>query len=1023
MSENLIPDPLFDALPPHNSTILNGRDVVSDPGMAQFRRHIAVLAVIAAPYANMNGDDPLNPLDHVGEWRQLIEMLAATTRQQSDSAPPLAVARLLPATSARLGQALSDTSPDAFQVVHLACHGERDMLYLEDEIGHEAYAVAEHVVRLFKAGRVRLVFMDGCFSRRLAQMLIDETSVEAVVGTRRRVSGEPGIRFVAQFYAAISEGTAIRQAYRAALSQSEQADRYEFVTRDEDIPVHLTLPAQPAARPLLADGQPPLLGVPVPFGFVGQRELLTLLAEHIPGTDYRAYLLRGGAGVGKTWVAAEFVYRFACRFPGGVLWFHASAPTTAREILAQIARLLNISPYAADAEIMRELSARGMLLVIDQLDLIESADELVDLRALIEQIDPVGGSRALLLARHIPAALSGIEGSREYELAEMSPKDARTLAMRLAVERGIEALDVDTIDDFLERTQHYPWLIVKGVHLIESDGLAYALDDLAAFQPSMPDALALYLTRRLKLLEKEASNPLGLLTRVQDLPGAFDAGLIRALGGEQALLHVQALVKASLLQRDGGLYLVPPAALNVACKLYPLRPEQQAPRDKFVMYYLIKTWPPAEEWSAQTLTQEQQARLNHVRALVQRQIDPARQFDPVVLAHLLTVTAPAFRVAGLAEEFIGYAQAVRGRLPEGDDVARLQIALGEALSRLPDRENEAGWTLQATAAMQGINNNTIAEAHRAYGLHLFRLGQYESAQRVFWQGLQVLIPDPDAHVLLASSLAHDWAKVLIAAQEYEDVLPRLDAALAGYAQAERSDLSAGAHCDLGEALIALGEWERAEDVLRRALITAEYASLRSLAGRVRHLLAQVHNAYAVGFHQQHQTATSTREWRAAEEQLNEAVADLLPYFDVDPLAAVYLLLGQVQGRLGQLDDAASNAARARNLYERARMLPELAAAALALGQLSMVKGDSVTAQLALHEALDRAATLDERDLVKQTAGVLVRVHQIRARHAQRADSDFRRDALEQARYTRDHLVHLGLAEHVAALDAVIHSFS
>ncbi len=35
-------------------------------------------------------------------------------------------------------------------MVHLVCHGERDMLYLEDDNGHEAYAVAEQVVKLFK---------------------------------------------------------------------------------------------------------------------------------------------------------------------------------------------------------------------------------------------------------------------------------------------------------------------------------------------------------------------------------------------------------------------------------------------------------------------------------------------------------------------------------------------------------------------------------------------------------------------------------------------------------------------------------------------------------------------------------------------------------------------------------------------------------------------------------------------------------------------------------------------------------
>ncbi len=52
--------------------------------------------------------------------------------------------------------------------------------------------------------------------------------------------------------------------------------------------------------------------------------------------------------------------------------------------------------------------------------------------------------------------------------------------MRMAVERDIDALDVDTIDDFLDRTRFWPWLIVRGVALVEAVGIESALYDLAA---------------------------------------------------------------------------------------------------------------------------------------------------------------------------------------------------------------------------------------------------------------------------------------------------------------------------------------------------------------------------------------------------------------------------------------------------------------------------------------------------------------------------------------------------------------
>ncbi len=132
-------------------TRITGHDVLTDPGAVQMRRYLPVLAVVAAPYAGMGGDqDPLNPLDRAAEWGALLRLVDTVTSLQPESATRLALARLEPPTSARLGAALAAGGPDAFRVVHFVCHGERDMLYLEDENGHEAYAVAEHIARLFK---------------------------------------------------------------------------------------------------------------------------------------------------------------------------------------------------------------------------------------------------------------------------------------------------------------------------------------------------------------------------------------------------------------------------------------------------------------------------------------------------------------------------------------------------------------------------------------------------------------------------------------------------------------------------------------------------------------------------------------------------------------------------------------------------------------------------------------------------------------------------------------------------------
>ena len=58
-------------------------------------------------------------------------------------------------------------------------------------------------------------------------------------------------------------------------------------------------------------------------------------------------------------------------------------------------------------------------------------------------------------------------------------------------------------------------------------------------------------------------------------------------------------------------------------------------------------------------------------------------------------------------------------------------------------------------------------------------------------------------------------------------------------------------------------------------------------------------------------------------------------------------------------------------------------------------------------------------VVNQAAGVLVRVHQIRARRAPHAGREFRQYTLDQASITRARLIDLGLGEHANAVGGVI----
>ncbi len=104
---------------------------------------------------------------------------------------------------------------------------------------------------------------------------------------------------------------------------SQQADRFELLTLEDVHEITLALPEARlrAPRPLVIESPVHQVGVPSLAGFAGRREELTMLAEDIPGADVRLCALHGPAGIGKSWLAAEFVARFGWRFPDGVLWF------------------------------------------------------------------------------------------------------------------------------------------------------------------------------------------------------------------------------------------------------------------------------------------------------------------------------------------------------------------------------------------------------------------------------------------------------------------------------------------------------------------------------------------------------------------------------------------------------------------------------------------------------------------------------------------------------------------------------
>ncbi len=993
-------------------TVAGRGDLARDPGLAQLRRYLPVLGLVAAPYAGLNGNhDPLNPLDPVTEWRTLAGAITAAAERRTPSAAPLALVRLVPPTSARLREALQVTGPDAFRILHLVCYGERDMLYLEDENGHEAYVVAEHLARLLVPGQVELVVLDGCFSRRMAELLVDRAGVRAVLGTRRKAAGRASGLFATALYASLANGDTVQAAYGAALAalaelQDNPADRYDIVGASGGD--HLTLPAPGlrARRPLLAGGGPRSTEIPLADGFVGRREVLSRLAHEIPGVTMTE--ITGPTGIGKTRLAAEFTGRFGWRFPDGVAWVKAHGQTTLDDVIGQVAPVLDLPASAQPDDVAGTLGRQRVLLVIDQVDAITSRAELERLGAWLRAISPESPSVVMLTARQSSVMPSG--QGRSYALEPLPPKPARTLALRLAVERGVDVLDVDTIDDFLEWTLNIPWLIVQGVEWVRTGGLEQAQDELTGLQQNMADPVAEYLVRSIRRLSVDDPSAVRLLSRLQSVPDVFDVGMARSLGDARAPQQVAVLVRKGLLQAAGSRLELAPAARGLIQLFAPLDREQQLRADQAALVHLIQQW-----------TGERHA-LHHLRAILQRS-GTEDGLHPSLIAQALILAAPAYREAGLAGEYVDTAATIREQVPDGPDLARLQIAMGEALSLLPGRQDEAAWLFQVTGDMAGLEPGALAQAHCMMARHLIEVGQAGAAAESLSAALRAVLAQRPIDVVQAAGLAHEWANALVAGGQTEVATARFKAALAGYAEVRRADQAASAQCDYSAVLIRQGEVGQAEDLLRRAVATADRLDRRDLAARARELLAQALLGQAVRARQAGEGDRARREAASALLQLSDALAERLPTASWAELGRLTQDLGRTQAMLLQFDDAACNLARSRDMLARAGDLGGEGQALLALGQLRLAQGDSVAAQAALHQALDAAEAAGDSGLVQQAAGVLVRVHQLRARHAGGADRLFRVNALDQASFSLARLRALNLDKPAQALETVIRQWS
>ncbi|MGA7732831.1 MAG: CHAT domain-containing protein [Chloroflexia bacterium] len=242
-------------------------------------------------------------------------------------------------------------------ILHFTGHGvfnqlaDSGYLLMEDEHGHKARVTngdfAELLERQGKS--LRLAFLSACQSARVARNeaytdlgpRLLKAGIPAVVAMQFSVLNHSAMHFGGDFYKGIADGKSVDEALTEAreILRKEGLNTVDFATpvlflSDPDclsvaLPDNSSLPVQ---RPQ------DLTGLTVVQNFVGRSAELRTLQTGLDPQDgkWRAVVIHGLGGMGKTVLSARLAQRMALRFRG-VLSIRMTPTTTAQSILDRIA--------------------------------------------------------------------------------------------------------------------------------------------------------------------------------------------------------------------------------------------------------------------------------------------------------------------------------------------------------------------------------------------------------------------------------------------------------------------------------------------------------------------------------------------------------------------------------------------------------------------------------------------------------------------------------------------------------------
>lgn len=958
---------------------------------AQLGRYMCVLSWIAAPFINADGQAPEEIVDFKGEWRRLADAVSTAGRV---TGVPFALTRLMPPTLRHLKATLEVAD---YKILHLICYADGAAFHIENELGHTDLVFSKSLVNVLRSSPVRLLIVDAQLPPDATELLLEETSLSAIITLSDDLPREVASYFARLFYQALGEMQLVREAFDAAIAIldeefGDEVQRFTLTFQSDLDNLRLEKPPQAtqAQYSLINEGMPPMWHVPVHYDFMGHRRPLDELSQEIASTNYRQMAIYGLPGIGKSWLAAEYVARFGWRYPDGIVWVRVTDRTKSEDVIGHILTVLEQPADTNWATLRDYLRDHQVLLVLDQADEWGDRLEIGELADFIARLDNIGGTRVLLTARGPVQPLTYTSGTEENVVEALASDEASRLLDHL-----LELYDMsDEIDDqqaFLGKTHYIPWLIREGIHLVRDVGFETALTELSDYD-EVSDIYEHFIYKRFRELE---NGPHELLRRLQGLPAGFDGELAQAVGGRAARDHLRELVHLGMLRREGVLYHIPVMVRSYLREYAPLTDNQQDQIDDIVI---------------QQIDADQEASLNNMRAIIKRQLRPLSSVDPDAILALVFELGPRMREAGLSQELLDYLEQLLYRVTEATSQhARLLVEVAITLDVMGGRQLEAETVYkQALDIYEQVAPGHHAQARLAYGRHLMRTGQVESAMRQYQMALDMVGRGDDP--LLAATVGADLGRAYLAWGRFEEALPHFEHALEVLHQQEAIEERTEVQADFAMALIHLNQLDRAQSMLDRALNTCESLKMWGLKGKILRQVAYIDQSRAGSTEDQTERRRLLAE---AEYRLNEAVTTLLSVRNTSELAITYHDLGRLQARQRKFEEAESHVRMASDMFSRLGHRRNFAVTQITLGQILLLKeGDATDATERIRQALAMATQLDDRFTQKQAAESLVRIHRLQVRNARSAT---KQAIQEQIAHSRRRLEALGLHNYVKSL--------